>query len=701
MKILQILPELNVGGVERGTVDFARYLVEKDYQSVVVSNGGTLVKQLEREGSKHLELPVHKKSLFSVMKLIKVLRKIIIDEKIDIVHARSRVPAWIAYFATRQTSARFITTCHGYYKSHFFSQVMGWAKYIIAPSKVIGRHMIDDYDVESETIRYIPRSVDLENFKRREQHKSKGSERIVAMVGRITPLKGHIYFIKAMAQVIRAVPNTVVWIIGDAPEKKQGYKQELEVLIRRMGLAANIKFLGNRSDVHELLRKVDVLVMSSITPEAFGRVILEAQAVGVPVVATSVGGVVDIIDDKKTGLLVLPKDPEGMAAAVLQLFKDEKLVESLVDAAYTKIENYFTLEHMASQTVEVYKELMNSENILVIKLSSIGDVILISASLKALRKKYPEAKIYCLVGRASRHILKNCPYLDGLIVYDPTHDGKDIFSLWKFARRFRKRYFDKVIDFQNNRRSHLLSFYAMAKESFGFDNGKWSFLLSRPLKKYKNNIPAVAHQFQLLKMLGIKNNAQTLLQVWPTKSDEDYVKQLFDEEWLSNAKNIVGINISASAKWESKNWPLEHMAKLCDMLSSKNIRVVITGMEKDKYLVHRLFRLTKAKPTDFVGKTNIMQLAVVIKRCKAFITPDSAPLHLAAAVGTPAIALFGPTSSKRHLPPGKNINVLERDVKCAPCYSQTCKIGTHICMKELFPEEVSQLTTEIIGEIKV
>ena len=160
MKILQILPELNVGGVETGTLDLAKYLLRRGHKAVVVSAGGSLVKDLEVMGVKHYRLPVHNKSLFSMIKSIGPLADIIRKEGIDIVHARSRAPAWIAYFACRRTKTVFITTCHGYYTKHLFSYVMGWAKRVIVLSNVIARHMLEDFAVPLERIRLVPRSVD-------------------------------------------------------------------------------------------------------------------------------------------------------------------------------------------------------------------------------------------------------------------------------------------------------------------------------------------------------------------------------------------------------------------------------------------------------------------------------------------------------------------------------------------------------------
>lgn len=688
MKILQILPELNVGGVETGTVDFAKYLLEHGHEAVVVSNGGALVGELESANIRHYTLPVHKKSLWTILKCIKELAKIIHNEHVDIVHARSRVPAWVAFFACRKTKTAFLTTCHGYYGNHFFSRVMGWSKLVIVPSEVIGRNMVDTFGVLPENIRIIPRSVDLKKFDiPKDLYRSK-AQYTISIVGRITPLKGHIYFIKAMAKVIRTVPNIKIWIIGDAPAKKEAYREELQVMVKRLGLANYIEFLGNRRDIPQLLAQTDVLVLSTITEEAFGRVILEAQAAGVPVVATKVGGVIEIIDDGKTGLLVLPKDTDEMARAVIRLLKDNRLAESLIFEAKKKLEGKFTLDHMAASTLKVYEELFKSLNILVIKISSVGDVVLVTASLKAIRQKYPHAKILCVVGKESRGILQRCPYVDELMVYDPKDKDRGLKGLFKFAEKLRRYQPDKVIDFQNNRTSHLLAFLCWPLESYGYDNKKWGFLLSQRIRDDAGPMSPVSHQFQILRMLDIEMTGAQRLELWPSPEDESYVQNLLDSEWLGNKTNIVGVNIAASEKWITKNWPLKSIGRLCDLLSEKNIRVIITGTEKDKEAARELLNLTKAKPALFIGKTDILQLAALIKRCRVYLTPDSAPMHIAAAVGTPLIALFGPTDHVRHLPPAEKFSVLRKDLPCSPCYSARCKITTHDCMNHITPEQV-------------
>jgi len=697
MRILQILPELNVGGVETGTIDFAKYMQDRGIYNIVVSHGGSLVAELENFGIKHYSLPVHKKSLISIFKSIQPLKEIILKEKIDIVHARSRVPAWITYFATRYNDAEWVTTCHGFYNTHFFSRVMSWPKLIIVPSVIIGRHMIDAFKVTPDSIRCIPRGVDLSKF-RSKADKSRGESRYtVACLGRLTPIKGHVYFLRAMAKVVRTFPYVKIWIIGDAPSNKEAYKNELRSLVKRLGLTEHLEFLGNRSDVPQLLSQTDVMVLSSIRPESFGRAIIEAQAVNVPVVATRVGGFMEIIDHEKTGLLVLPKDTDEMAQAILRLLKDRSFGRQIARAAMERLQQEFTVTKMSERTLTVYKELLHSMRILIIKISALGDVILILPSIRAIRRRFPKAIIHCLVAKEYRKILQRCPDVDELIVI---HNRNDLHgaSLLRVSAKLRKYKFDKVIDFQNSKRSHLLSFLIAPKESYGFDNGKWGFLLKKKIRLPDKDMDPITHQFQILTMLNISENCSKDMHLPLTKKDENDSQKLLEQEWIAPAMNLVGIHICASEKWLTKNWPIEHISRLIDMLATYNIRVVLTGSPQDKDLARHIISLAKTKPANLVGRTDILELAGIIKRCHVYITPDSAPLHLAAAVGTPMIALFGPTSSRRHLPPCRSCLVFERKLKCAPCYSPRCRIFTHVCMRDISPDDVLKGVLEFMGD---
>lgn len=688
MNILQVLPELNVGGVERGTIDLAKYLVKAGHKAVVVSNGGNLVADLQAMGAVHYQLPVDAKNLLTMIRTVPRLAEIIRKEKIDIVHARSRVPAWIAYFACRRTRCVFITTCHGYYKGHAFSSVMGWGKKVIVLSNVIARHMIEDFGVPRERIRLIPRSVDLEKFKYKPVDRSPKPVFHVGIVGRLTPIKGHLYFIKAMAKVAREFPSVKIWIVGDASSSKDAYKEQLRVLVKRLGLWENTQFLGTQKNIPEILAQLDLLVLATTTQEAFGRVVIEAQAAGVPVVATSVGGVVDIIEDGKNGLLVPAADPQAMAEAVIRLLRDRNLSADISEEAYKKVREKYTLDLMVKNTLDVYEDALRSSRLLVIKFSALGDIILSTAALKALRTKFPRPyfKISVAVAQAYREILQRCPYIDELITCDFTNRDAGWAGFLKLATGVRKRAFDITVDLQNNKKSHLLSALSVAPDRYGYANRKLGFLLNKAIKDAGRNIDPVAHQFRILKQLGIERE-ELSLELWPSSADEAFVNDFLKSCWVDSSRPLVGINIGASARWPSKVWPQQHLARLCMELAKRDIRVVVTGTQDDAAAADALVALlANARPVNSCGKFTVNQLACLVRKCSVFVSGDSAPLHVSAAVSTPFVALFGPTDPRRHLPPAKNCVLLKKDVPCGPCYKSKCAKGT--CMSSITPEEV-------------
>lgn len=695
MRILHILPELNLGGVETATFDTVKYMIRAKNEVFVISNGGELLKDLELLGVTHYKLPVHRKSLFVILKMIPKVAQILLKEKIDIVHAHSRVPAWIAYFACRRTNKVFITTCHGFYRSPIFSQVMGWGKRVIAISNVIARHMVDDFGVPYERIRLVPSGVDLEKFKRLDTEKKKTKEFHIGMVGRLTRIKGHLYFIKAMAKVARIIPNVKIWIVGDATSTGEAYKEEIEVLVKRLGLKSCTEFLGNQRDIPAIMSQLDLLVLGTTVPEAFGRVIIEAQSCKVPVIATKVGGVVDIIEDGRTGLLVPPADPESMAEAIVKVLQSPELARAYSEAAYKKVLEKYSAESMVNSTLKVYEDALENQKILIIKLSSLGDIILSTAALRSIREKFKKGyKITFLVGEQSKDLLLNCPYIDELIVCDLKNKDQGLKGLLRLGSKLRKHNFDMVIDLQNSRKSHQLAYLSRSLNRFGYDNKKFAFLLNHRVKMEKLAMNPVPHQFRLLDLLGIKLKDERL-ELWPTSEDYKAVDEFLNNEWLTTNQRIVGINISASPKWLTKNWPLENVARLCEQLGKHDIRVVVTGTDKDIEIASQLANRVKGtKIINACAKTTVNQLACLIKKCSVYISADSAPLHIAAAMGVPIIALFGPTDPVRHIPPAEDMLVINKGFKCSPCYKSKCR--TVKCMESITADEVMGAVSKLL-----
>ena len=694
MNVLQLLPELKSGGVERGTVDLAKYLRKRGHSAVVVSAGGALVGELTSAGVKHYALPVHRKSPFSVIHSVRALKRIVQIEKIDVIHARSRIPALIAFFVSRHTGVPFVTTCHGFYRKHFLSRVMGWGKLVIVASHIIGKRMRDDFGVAHRKIRLIPRGVDLEEFKLRSpMMEGARKEIVVGLIGRLTPIKGHPLFLKAMARVVRVMPDLKIQIIGESP--KAQYKEELQLLARNLGLSDAVQFLGTRYDIPELLSRLTVLVAPSVGEEAFGRVVIEAGACGVPVVATRMGGLVDIIEHEKDGLLVPSDDPRLLAEAILSLLKDPKTAKRLAASLRARVEKEFNLSGMFEKTLKVYEEAITQKRILVIKLSALGDVILSIPSLRALRKKYPKAWIAVLVGRKSRKILRNCPYIDDVIMCDERKKGK-FWPTVQMARLLAKEDFDVVLDLQNNRVSHFLSFFCGSPLRAGHGNGKWDFFLNKRTSGDLGTLPPLQHQFEALKLIGVQS-AENDLELWTDPEEDEAVQRFLASQWVSPSQALVGINPGSSLRWPTKQWPVENFARLCDELARRNIRVVVTGSSEESAVTQELFRLTRNKPVNAVGKTSITELVALIRRCQVFVSSDSAPMHIASAVRVPLAAIFGPTDPKRHLVPSARTQVFWKEIQCSPCYLRSCPIG-HICMKKISVQEVLDSVLYFLSE---
>lgn len=695
MNILQILPSLEVGGVETGTIDLARYLVKKGHKAIVISGGGRLVRELDKIGARHYTLPVGKKSIFGMVKMIRRVCEIIRNEDIDIVHVRSRVPALIAFIACRITNRIFLTTAHGYYKKHFLSTVMSWGRFVIVPSNIIAKHMVNDFAVPYERIRFIPRGVDLGAFRFRDTatYSSKGFN--IGMVSRITPLKGHSYFLKAAAILYRKIPNLKVIIVGSAPKEK--YMEDLELLVRRLGLSRTIEFTGAQSDIPSVMRQLDCLVSATTTAEAFGRSIVEAQASGVPVVSTRVGGVVDIIEDEKTGLFCNAEDAKDMADKIFRLYQDKSLWTNIAVEGRKRVEKDFNLDLMMTRTISVYEEAIKAMNILVIKMSAIGDCILSIPSLRAIRSKFPDATIKVLVSLQAREVFDHCPYINDRIVCDFKNRDKGFKGLWNVSRELRKNNFDMVIDLQNNKASHMLAFLSLAPFRYGYSNRKFSFLINKRIKDDAPYLDPIEHQFRVLKSAGIKASEKKL-ELWPSQSAEEVVNSFLQDNWVKAGQKIIGINVRASWRWPSKNWPQKYIAELCDRFAKEfNTRVILTGTKEDIEYSEKINDLTSSKPIIAAGKTSILELACLIKRCAIFITPDSAPMHIASAVGTSFIALFGPTDPSRHVAPWGNHVILKKSLKCEPCYNPNC-LKAFKCMKDITVEEVFEAAKNIIAK---
>jgi len=675
MKIAQIVPRMDIGGVERGVVDLAIHLQQRGIDNIVISGGGRLIEDLKRRGITHYRLGVYKKSPLALL-CVKKVRSIIDNEAVDIVHARSRVPGWISFFASRRSRAHFLTTAHGVYKSRFFSEVMAWGKFVICPSKVVARHMRDVFGVDQDKIIIINRWVDLETFSFLDYSQRQAAETIISL-GRISPTKGYEYLLEAFKKVVRFNPYLKLAIVGSPDASKARYLRYLKTLVNRFALNYNVSFMGYRRDVHNVLREARMLVAPSVIEESFGRVIIEAFACGVPVVATRVGGFKEIVEEGKDGILVDAGDSQQLAEAMLKLLKDTAYARQLSTAAYEKVKHSYTLKHCLGQIEQVYEKTLATTRILVIKISSLGDVVLSLPSLAALRQHFPAAHISILTLRKYHSLLSDCPYVDDIISLENNY--KHWRSLRKAAVSLRRKAFDYVIDLQNNRVSHLLALLCLPRYSFGY-NLRWGFLLTKKIA-YDRDLDPLSSQEKILELLGVKIHQKRLI----------FWKKTATASLSLPQGELIGINVSASARWQSKNWPLKHIQRLIELIvrGIPEASVVLLGDKHSCACADKIMHSAGPRVVNLCGKTTLSDLPLVIGKLKIFITPDTATLHLASALGVATIALFGPTRPQRHIVKSDKLFVMCETLPCSFCYSPKCKVGSvNACLEAITPQQV-------------
>lgn len=362
MRIVQILPELNEGGVERGTVELNREMVTRGIESVVISAGGNLAEQIDIDGGRHIRFDVCSKNPLTAPLRIYQLRKLLKKVAPDILHVRSRVPAWLSYLANKKLGFPFVTTVHGLNSVNAYSRVMTFGDRVITVSEVVRDYIVKNYAVPSDKIRVIQRGVDLNKFDPQKvdtkfiaafKNKYSLHDRfIVTSVGRITWLKDYETFIRAIAQLKETIPTIVGLIVGGARDEKLEYLESLKSLAKECNVEDRLIFTGSQTQIAEIYFLSDVLVNASLKMGNIGRTIVESFAMDTPVIATTYEGLTNLVDDGVNGYLVNTQDFVDLAEKI-QLARQGE---------FTKVRNNlnpeYTLSTMVQKTLAVYKEVM-------------------------------------------------------------------------------------------------------------------------------------------------------------------------------------------------------------------------------------------------------------------------------------------------------------------------------------------------------
>ena len=380
LKVLQVIPRLGYGGAETGCYDLAHYLHEQDCKSYIVTSGGELIKYIDKKKVKLIKLPVQSKNPLIIIINSIALTLLILFLNISIVHARSRAPAWSCYIATKITRRKFVTTFHGTYNfknsiKKFYNSIMVKSDVLIAGSNFIFSHISENYQKflnSKKKFLVIFRGINTEYFdsdaiKKKDIDKLKATwkiednKKIILLPGRLTAWKGQEMFIEAINLFKKSNPELdfVAVILGD-DQGRTVFRKKLERLVEQFNLTQNIKFVDNCNVMPVAYYISDVIVSSSIEPEAFGRVSVEAQAMKKPIIASNIGGSKETVIDNKTGLLFESGNPKSLCDKLNEIIKLDTLTLDLMGREGRKnVINRFNIEKMCLNTYSEYKKLVN------------------------------------------------------------------------------------------------------------------------------------------------------------------------------------------------------------------------------------------------------------------------------------------------------------------------------------------------------
>lgn len=372
--IMQVLPSLISGGVERGAIEIAKFLVENGYESIVLSEGGGMSLELEKFSAKHIKLDVLTKNPINIILNIKRIADILQQYKVDILHTRSRAPAWSCYYAAQRTSqVRFVTTVHGVYNFNnplkkMYNSIMTKGDRIIAVSNFVKEYLLQNYAVGEEIIRVVPRGVDSEYYnlakidpikqaKFRKKYNVPSGMPVILLPGRFTRWKGQML----LAQAINKIRNLDFYciIIGDLA-KHPAYVEQVRDYISDAKLQFKVQIFGSESDMFNLYGISDIVLSTSVQPEAFGRVIIEAQSMQKLVIASDIGGAKETIQNEKNGFHFEHSNVDDLANAISHALNvlGTKTHEDMGSYARDFVYKNYSLKNMQQKTLEVYKELL-------------------------------------------------------------------------------------------------------------------------------------------------------------------------------------------------------------------------------------------------------------------------------------------------------------------------------------------------------
>jgi glycosyltransferase involved in cell wall biosynthesis len=366
MNILYITNHLNIGGITSYVLSLARGMKKRGHSVYVASSGGQCLSRFRQEGIGYIPIPIKTKKelspkiLASRFKLLAQLK----EQRIEIMHVNSRTTQVLGALLNRKSGITCVSTCHGFFKRRFLRLVFPcWGQKIIAISEPVKEHLVKDFKIEDKKIAVIHHGIDMTIYQapssgyqaQRKKELGLSAGPVVGIVARLSDVKGHIYLIQAMKDVLKKVPQAQLLMVGEGKEKER-----LTKLTRRLGMQQNVFLINSAIDTAEVLSAMDIFVLPSLQ-EGLGLSLMEAMAMGLGAIGSDVGGIRSLIQDGSSGLLVKPRDAVALSAAILELLQNPDKARSLGEQARFFIRNSFSLDKMVLDTERVYSECLSAK----------------------------------------------------------------------------------------------------------------------------------------------------------------------------------------------------------------------------------------------------------------------------------------------------------------------------------------------------
>ena len=704
LTIVQLAPWLNYGGVETHIIKLAKELQRRGHRLLVVSSGGTMVPQLEAAGIRHVHMHLTGVHLPAA---VHRLRALIRHEGVDLIHAHNWTAGAVGYLAAKLTGVMYALTVHGVRARWLKPLVFYWSHRVMAVSKESRDHLIKHFGLAPERVVEGVIGIETDRFRPKLD-----TQQLIAELGldqaalkvlhisRFSHSKAAVALklIEAAPLLQAQLPGIEILLVGDGPLLAQ-VEQAAAEMNRRLGRRA-IVLCGARADTPELINLADLVVGTA-------TVALEAMSCGKPVIAAGKGGFVGTVEEDSferaaaccfgDHSLSKPITAEDLAEAVLSLLTDRVRSQHLGAMGRRLVLERFDVRTMTDQIEGFYRELLRGradrQRIVVFHLNQIGDLLFSLPALRTLRELYPHAHLASVLRPYLADLLLPTGLVDELI-----YRRED--SLWQggqLLRELRSKRFDLALGLSQSPASTLYAYLAGIPERIGFVDAGLPWLLTRQVQR--RGVPSAQKIMHLMACLGAADSEpdyQGLLVV--TEQDRQAIAKLLAQSGVQIGERLVALGHGASGRKQHKSWAPEKFAQVASILSRQyGLRSVMVGAAEDFCQAEQVVALARqydqvgsdsTPPINLCGKTTTGQLAVLLKLSELFIGVDSGPMHVAAAVGTTVVALFGPTLPEHTAPHGDQHIVITQRLPCSPCELPQCR--ERPCMALIQPEEVLQ-----------